>query len=42
MAWFKKDKQPKAPVTGDDRTLIPEGLWVKCKRCNQTRFPTRK
>jgi acetyl-CoA carboxylase carboxyl transferase subunit beta len=35
MAWFKKDKQPKAPVTGDDRTVIPEGLWVKCFSCKE-------
>jgi len=35
MAWFRKDKQPKAPVTGDDRTVIPEGLWVKCDSCKE-------
>jgi len=35
MAWFKKDKQPKAPVTGEARTLIPEGLWVKCFSCKE-------
>ena len=35
MAWFKKDKQPKAPVTGEARTVIPEGLWVKCFSCKE-------
>ncbi len=35
MAWFKKNKQPKTPVTGDSRTVIPEGLWVKCDSCKE-------
>jgi len=35
MAWFKKNKQPKAPITGEDRTVIPEGLWVKCDSCKE-------
>jgi len=35
MAWFRKNKQPKAPVTAADRTVIPEGLWVKCDSCKE-------
>ena len=35
MAWFKKSKQPKIAITGDSRTVIPEGLWVKCDSCKE-------
>ncbi|TDI28146.1 MAG: acetyl-CoA carboxylase carboxyltransferase subunit beta [Acidobacteria bacterium] len=35
MAWFKKNKQPKAAISGEDRTVIPEGLWVKCDSCKE-------
>ena len=34
MAWFRKEKTPKAP--GVERRLkMPEGLWVKCQACKQ-------
>jgi acetyl-CoA carboxylase carboxyl transferase subunit beta len=35
LAWFKKDKQPKAPVPEETRTVITEGLWVKCESCRE-------
>jgi len=35
LAWFKKNKQPKAAISGEDRTVIPEGLWVKCDSCKE-------
>ncbi len=35
MAWFKKRKQPKAPIADEARTVIPEGLWVKCDSCKE-------
>jgi acetyl-CoA carboxylase carboxyl transferase subunit beta len=35
MAWFRKEKTPKAPVE-QKQTTIPEGLWVKCEECRQT------
>ncbi len=31
MAWFKKEQKP---LTGDSRTEIPEGVWIKCDGCN--------
>jgi acetyl-CoA carboxylase carboxyl transferase subunit beta len=34
MAWFRKEKTPKAPVE-QKQTTIPEGLWVKCEECRQ-------
>ncbi len=34
MAWFKKEKTPKAP-THDRKVQIPEGLWVKCENCKE-------
>jgi acetyl-CoA carboxylase carboxyl transferase subunit beta len=33
MAWFKKEKKPKEP--GEQRTAIPEGLWIKCDECKE-------
>ncbi|HEY0372308.1 MAG TPA: acetyl-CoA carboxylase, carboxyltransferase subunit beta [Thermoanaerobaculia bacterium] len=33
MAWFRKEKQPKAAV--DRQVAIPEGLWVKCDDCKE-------
>ena len=35
MAWFKKEKAPKQPASGDRRVQIPEGLWVKCENCKE-------
>jgi acetyl-CoA carboxylase carboxyl transferase subunit beta len=33
MAWFKRDK--KAIDVGEQRKVIPEGLWQKCDRCKE-------
>jgi len=33
MAWFRKEKTPKAPV--EDRITIPEGLWLRCDDCKE-------
>jgi acetyl-CoA carboxylase carboxyl transferase subunit beta len=35
MAWFKKSKAPiSAPVEGK-KVQMPEGLWTKCKNCEE-------
>ncbi len=35
MAWFTKDKKPKA-VRADQRSSgVPEGLWTKCDGCKE-------
>ncbi len=34
LAWFKKEKTPKQPLT-DRRLKMPEGLWVKCEACKE-------
>jgi acetyl-CoA carboxylase carboxyl transferase subunit beta len=34
MAWFKKEKTPKQPLT-ERRLKMPEGLWVKCAACKE-------
>jgi len=36
MAWFKKEKKPKEPV--EQKTSIPEGLWVKCEECKEALY----
>ena len=36
MAWFKKEKTPRAPV--EQRPAIPEGLWTKCEECKEIIF----
>jgi len=36
MAWFRKEKKPKEPV--EQKTTIPEGLWVKCEECKEIIF----
>jgi acetyl-CoA carboxylase carboxyl transferase subunit beta len=33
MAWFKKEKRAKEPV--EQRSSIPEGLWIKCDECKE-------
>ncbi|QQR74922.1 MAG: acetyl-CoA carboxylase carboxyltransferase subunit beta [Holophagales bacterium] len=35
MAWFRKDKKPKAVRTEPARTHVPEGLWVRCEDCRE-------
>lgn len=34
MAWFRKEKTPKAPLE-QKQVTIPEGLWVKCEECRE-------
>jgi acetyl-CoA carboxylase carboxyl transferase subunit beta len=36
MAWFRKEKKPKEPV--EQKTAIPEGLWLKCEECKEIIF----
>jgi acetyl-CoA carboxylase carboxyl transferase subunit beta len=33
MAWFKRDKR--SIGVGEERKVIPEGLWQKCDRCKE-------
>ena len=33
MAWFKRDK--KSIEVGEERKVIPEGLWQKCVNCKE-------
>ncbi len=35
MAWFKKDKQPKAVRDDRARSVVPEGLWTRCDGCRE-------
>jgi len=36
VAWFKKEKTPKAaPAPRERKITIPEGLWVKCDNCKE-------
>ncbi|MCB1007978.1 MAG: acetyl-CoA carboxylase carboxyltransferase subunit beta [Acidobacteria bacterium] len=35
MAWFKKDKKPKAIRSERDRSVVPEGLWTRCDGCRE-------
>lgn len=35
MAWFRRTKRPKAVVTDRRRSIVPEGLWVKCEGCRE-------
>ncbi|MFN7942488.1 MAG: acetyl-CoA carboxylase, carboxyltransferase subunit beta [Thermoanaerobaculia bacterium] len=35
MAWFKKDKKPKAVRTDRRQSTVPEGLWVRCDGCRE-------
>ncbi len=34
MAWFRKQKTPKAPLQ-NKRVRMPEGLWEKCGNCKE-------
>jgi acetyl-CoA carboxylase carboxyl transferase subunit beta len=36
MVWFRKEKKPKEPV--EQKTAIPEGLWIKCDDCKEIIF----
>lgn len=35
MAWFKKDKKPKAVRETRERSTVPEGLWLRCDGCRE-------
>ena len=35
MAWFRRTKRPKAVVSERQRSIVPEGLWVKCDGCRE-------
>jgi acetyl-CoA carboxylase carboxyl transferase subunit beta len=38
MAWFKKDRKPKAVRDERTRSSVPEGLWVRCDGCREIIF----
>jgi acetyl-CoA carboxylase carboxyl transferase subunit beta len=35
MAWFRKDKRPKAVRDESTRSVVPEGLWTRCDGCRE-------
>jgi acetyl-CoA carboxylase carboxyl transferase subunit beta len=35
MAWFKKSKAPLATSGEEKKVQMPEGLWTKCKNCEE-------
>jgi acetyl-CoA carboxylase carboxyl transferase subunit beta len=35
MAWFKKSKAPIAAPVDAKKVQMPEGLWTKCKNCEE-------
>ena len=35
MAWFKKSKAPIAAPVESKKVQMPEGLWTKCKNCEE-------
>jgi len=38
MSWWKRDKPSVTTSSSDDRTVLTEGLWVKCEGCRQVIF----
>jgi acetyl-CoA carboxylase carboxyl transferase subunit beta len=38
MAWFKKERKPKAARDAGERSSVPEGLWVRCDGCREVIF----
>ena len=38
MAWFRKERKPKAVRRGRTASPIPEGLWTKCDGCKEAIF----
>jgi acetyl-CoA carboxylase carboxyl transferase subunit beta len=38
MAWFRKERKPKAVRRGRPASPIPEGLWTKCDGCKEAIF----
>ena len=35
MAWFKKSKAPISAQAESKKVQVPEGLWTKCKNCEE-------
>jgi acetyl-CoA carboxylase carboxyl transferase subunit beta len=35
MGWFKREKAPIAQNDDEKKVRVPEGLWTKCKGCNE-------
>src|SRR5210317_1103832 len=35
MAWFKKSKAPISAPVQSKKVQMPEGLWTKCKNCEE-------
>ncbi len=35
MAWFRRAKRPREVVPEGQRSIVPEGLWVKCQGCSE-------
>ena len=35
MAWFRKTKKQKVAPSKEQRSAVPEGLWVKCDGCRE-------
>ncbi len=35
MAWFKRSKAPITAVAEQKKVQVPEGVWTKCKNCNE-------
>lgn len=35
MAWFRKTRRPKTAPSERERSLVPEGVWVKCEGCRE-------
>ncbi len=38
MSWWKRDKPSVTTSPADNRTVLTEGLWVKCDGCRQVIF----
>jgi acetyl-CoA carboxylase carboxyl transferase subunit beta len=38
LAWFRKERKPKAVRRGRQASPIPEGLWTKCEGCKEAIF----
>jgi acetyl-CoA carboxylase carboxyl transferase subunit beta len=38
MSWWKRDKPAVTTSSADNRTVLTEGLWVKCEGCRQVIF----
>ncbi len=38
MSWWKRDKPSVTTSPADNRTVLTEGLWVKCEGCRQVIF----